>query len=110
MTINTFNIKKGDTLPVLSVTLQYSNGSAIDLTNGSTYIHIGNFVNYVPIFSGACVITNAINGEVEYRWTGSGDTNSSGIYWVEFKTTWPGSQITLPNNHSFKLEIFEEYE
>jgi len=105
-----FNIKKGDTLPVFAVTLQFANGSAIDLTNGSVYIHLGNLSNYSPIFSGACNITDATTGKAEYRWTGSVDTATVGTYWAEFKASWTGSQLTLPSEHSLKVNVHEDYE
>ena len=105
-----FDIKKGDTLPVFAVTMQYANGSAIDLTNSSVFLHLGSLANYNPVFSGAANITSATAGEVEYRWTGSPDTFNVGTFWAEFKATWTGSQMTLPSNHSLKVEVFEDYE
>jgi len=106
----TFNIKKGDTLPVFAVTLQYANGSAINLTNGSVFLHLGNISTYNPVFSGVCTITDAANGKAEYRWTGSVDTASTATYWAEFKASWTGSQLTLPSDHSLKINVYEDYE
>jgi len=108
--MNIFNIKKQDTLPALSVTLQQADGTAINLTGGSIFFHMGNLITYAPHFSGAGVITDATAGEVEYRWTGSPDTFTTGNFWGEFEVTWTGSQITLPNDHSLKINIFEDYE
>ena len=108
--MQTFSIKKGDSLPVFAVTLQFANGSAIDLTGGTVYMHLGNITTFAPVFSGACTITSATTGKAEYRWTGSPDTFTTGTYWAEFKTSWTGSQLTLPSNHSLKVEIFEDYE
>ena len=109
--MTTFEINKGDSLPVFSVTLQFANGSAINLTNGSVFLHLGSLSNYEPFFSGAANITNATAGKAEYRWSGNGaDTNMTGTFWAEFKTTWTGSQLTLPSNHSLQLKVFEDYE
>ena len=105
-----FKIKRGDTLPVFSVTLQYNDGSAINLTNGSVFIHLGSLDNYSPYFSGVCNITDATAGECEYRWLGSPDTYTTGTYWTEFKTSWTGSELTLPSDHSLQLKVFEDYE
>lgn len=105
-----FKIKKGDSLPVFAVTLQYNNGSAIDLTNGSVFLHLGNLSDYSPYFSGACVITSASGGTAEYRWTGSPDTFITGTYWSEFQASWTGSNLTLPSDHSLQVKIFEDYE
>lgn len=109
--MTTFSIKKGDTLPVFSVTLQFANGSPIDLTSGSVFLHLGSFASFAPTFSGACEITSATDGKAEYRWSGNGaDTNTTGTFWAEFKAIWTGSQLTLPSNHSLKLRVFEDYE
>ena len=106
----TFSIKKGDTLPVFAVTMQYANGSAIDLTGGSVFSHLGSISNFTPIFSGACNITSATTGELEYRWTGSPDSFTAGTFLAEFKAGWTGSSLTLPSDHSLKLIIYEDYE
>ena len=109
--MTTFKIKRGDTLPVFAVTFQYANGSAIDLTGGSVFLHLGSLTNFAPFFSGASNITSATAGQVEYRWSGNGaDTNITGTFWAEFKATWTGSQLTLPNDHSLTLQVFEDYE
>ena len=109
--MTTFNIKKGDTLPVFSVTLQFANGSAVDLTSSTVFLHLGSFGNFEPVFSGEATITDATAGEVEYRWSGNGaDTNTTGTFWAEFKASWTGSQLTLPANHSLKVRIYEDYE
>jgi hypothetical protein len=105
-----FKLKKGDTLPVLSVLLQYSNGSPVDLTSSTVYFHMGQLSNYAPYFSGLCVVTDQTNGAVEYRWVGSSDTGSIGNYWGEFKANWTGSSMTLPNDHSLQIQIAEDYE
>ena len=108
--MQTFKIKKGDTLPVFSVTMQYANGSAINLTSGSVFLHLGSLSNYAPYFSGACNITSASGGQAEYRWTGSPDTFITGTFWAEFKASWTGSSLTLPSDHSLRVQIFEDYE
>jgi len=104
-----FKIKRNDTLPALAVTMQYSNGSAIDLTSGSVFFNMGQLSNYAPYYSGLCTIASATTGEVEYRWTGSIDTGSVGTYWGEFEFQIGGSKLTLPNNHSLQIQIFEDY-
>jgi hypothetical protein len=107
--METFKIKKNDTNPALSATLQYYNGSPVDLSNGSVWFNMGNLTSYSPYFSGNCAILNAAYGQVEYRWTGSIDTGSAGKYWGEFEVQWAGSKMTLPNNHSLQIEVFEDY-
>jgi hypothetical protein len=107
--MDTFIIKKNDTLPVLSVTLQYANGSAIDLTNGSVFFNMGNLTNYSAFYSGLCTIISPTDGTVEYRWNGASDTGSVGKYWGEFEMIWGGSKMTLPNNHNLQIQVFEDY-
>jgi len=107
--MQTFNIKKGDTLPAFAVIMTYANGIPIDLTLGSVFLCVGSLTNFAPVFSGACVITDAVNGKAEYRWTGS-DISGTGLWWAEFKSFWTGSEITLPNDNSLMLKIFPEYE
>jgi len=107
--MNTFKIKKNDTSPALGVTLEYSNGSPIDLTGGSVWFNMGNITTYAPYTSGQCVITDSGLGMVEYRWNGTTDTGSAGKYWGEFEFQTNGSKMTLPSDHSFVVQVFEDY-
>jgi len=108
--MTTFKIKKGDTKPVLAATLQYSNGSAIDLNNAEVYFCMGG-TDYAAYTSGACSITGSDTGQCQYAWTGTTDTSTAGTYFGEFEVTWSaGSILTLPNNHSLKIEINEDYD
>ena len=105
-----FKIKKNDTLPVLAIGLQYANGSAIDLTGaGSVFFRMGNSSTYAPYFSGACVVTGSTTGNIEYRWIGSPDTATTGLFWGEFTVAWTGSRVTLPSDHSFQVQVYEDY-
>lgn len=108
--VQTFEIKKQDTQPALAVELQFNNGSAINLSNGSVFFYMGQINNFAPFCSGACTITNATSGKAEYRWTGSPDTYVTGTFWAEFQAEWTGSQLTLPANHSLQVKVWEDYE
>ena len=107
--METFKIKKNDTKPAISATLQYYDSTAIDLSGGSVWFKMGKLNDYSPYFSGLCVNTSATDGQCEYRWTGGSDTGSVGTYWGEFEMQWTGSIMTLPSDHSLKIEIFEDY-
>ena len=109
--VNIFELKKGDTSPALAVTLNYSNGSAIDLTGATSILfNMGNLVDYSAYTSGNAVILGSTLGTCEYRWTGSVDTGSVGTYWGEFEVNWPGgSKLTMPTDHSLQIKIAEDY-
>jgi len=107
--MDTFKIKRNDTTPAISVTLQYANETAIDLTGGSVWFNMGNISTYAPYTSGQCVITGSLTGQCEYRWSGSIDTGSVGRYWGEFEFQCAGSKMTLPTDHSLQIQINEDY-
>ena len=113
----TFEIKRNDTKPALTVTLQDSTGSAIDLTN-ATKINFNMATNdnaYTFILSGPCTVTGSTTGQVEYRWqsgTAVGvDTARSGLFLGEIETTFNGSAyLTLPSDNSLIIKINEDYD
>lgn len=105
--MNIFKMKKGDTMPALAVTMQYANGSAVDLTGGSVFFNMGN-TNYTAYYSGLATITGSTTGNVEYRWNGS-ETGSVGKYFGEFEFIIGGSRLTLPTDHSLQIQISEDY-
>jgi len=109
--METFKIKRNDTKPVLAATLQYSTGSAVDLSGGSVFFNMAtNDTTYTAKFSGACVITGSEAGQVEYRWQAS-DTARSGLYLGEFEINWGGGSImTLPSDHGLIVHIYEDYD
>lgn len=107
--VDIFKIKKSDTRPPIEVTLQYDNGSPVNLTGGSVFFVMGNLTDYSTYRSGACTITSASDGQCKYDWDVL-DTGSVGNFWGEFQTTWStGSVMTLPSNHNLKVEIYEDY-
>ena len=104
-----FKIKKGDTNPALAVTMQYSDATAVDLSAGSVWFNMGSGTDYTAYYSGLCAITGSTTGQAEYRWDGTNDTGSVGTFWGEFETIWSGSRMTLPSDHSLKIEVYEDY-
>lgn len=104
-----FKIKRNDTKPALAATLQYSNGTPVDLTGaGSVIFFMGN-TDYSNYASGLCTITGSTAGTVEYRWAGTTDTGSAGTYFGEFQIYWAGSRMTFPADHSLQIQVFEDY-
>ena len=108
--MDTFKIKKNDKNPALSVTLQYNDGTVIDLNGGSVWFIMGNST-YTPYTSGECIITGSSTGQCEYRWNGSPDTETVGNFWGEFEMQWNsgGSKMTLPSDHSLQIQVYEDY-
>lgn len=104
-----FRIKKGDTNPALQVTLQYANETAVDLNSGSVWFIMGNNIDYSAYSSGICFITGSSEGIAEYRWNATNDTGSVGTWFGEFEVVWNGSRMTLPSDHSLRIEVFEDY-
>ena len=104
-----FRIKKNDTNPALEATLQHSDGTAVDLNGGSVWFIMGSGTDYSAYFSGLCFITGSSTGKAEWRWDGTNDTGSVGTFFAEFETVWTGSRMTLPSDHSLKIEVFEDY-
>lgn len=109
---NLFKIKRNDTKPTISATLQDSTGSAINLTLGS-YVFFNLATNdntFTPVFSGLGTISDATGGKVEYTWSSS-DSNRSGTYLGEFEVTFNDSSVlTLPTDHSLRVVIPEDYD
>lgn len=107
--MDVFKIKKTDTRPVIAATLQYANGTAVDLTGaGSVWFYMGNYSDYSNYSSGLGVVTGSTAGTVQYAFT-STDTGSAGTYWGEFRIQWTGSQMTFPADHSLQVQVYEDY-
>jgi len=107
--METFKIKKNDTIPAIEVTLETNNGSAVDISNSFIYFNMSNLTDHSIYRSGLAVITGSTTGQCKYNWNVL-DTGSVGTYWGEFEVNWgTGSIMTLPNNHNLKIEVFEDY-
>lgn len=109
MATKPFYIKQGDRLPIISATLYDDAGVAINLT-GSTvdfkWRKRGDADSETN--SGACVISDANNGVVEYNWA-SGDTDVAGTFDAEFQiTTSSALKMTVPNWENLTLEIVKD--
>ncbi len=107
--VDIFKIKKNDMNPAIAVTFQHTDGTNMDLNNGSVFFIMGSGTDYSNYFSGLAFITGSNVGKAEYRWDGTNDTGSVGTFWAEFEVTWPGSRMTLPADHSLQVKVFEDY-
>lgn len=108
---NEFKIKQGDTKPYLSVTLQSSDGTAVDLTSATVEFSLADS-DFTNVRSASANITDASAGEVEYRWAGTGDTDSdAGVYYGEFKVTYADTKVqTFPPGNDLVIRIYDDYE
>lgn len=108
--VDIFKIKKDDTSPNIEAALQFANGSPIDLTGATVHFHMGNLTDFSSYRSGLAVVTGSdVDGTVKYPWNVL-DTGSVGTFWGEFRSDWgSGSVMTLPQNHDFRVIVFEDY-
>jgi hypothetical protein len=94
---------KGDLRPSILATLQYSDGSAVDLT-GST-VNFQMFQNGVQLINKPCTIVSPSSGVVRYDWI-QGDTDHLGTCPAQFEVTFPdGTNQTFPVSQDFAVEF-----
>lgn len=90
------HLKQNDQKPAATTTLSRGT-TVVDLTNAtSVTFKMRQHGSNVLKVDAAAVVTDAVNGEVEYRWV-SGDTDSSGDYYAEWQVLWnDGDLETFP--------------
>ena len=105
-----FNLKRGDTLPALTGTLTYSDGSAVNLTGASVQIIMRSQAGSVPKVNATATIVNPTSGTVSYAWNTNGqDTNVAGEYDIEWVVTFSGgAKQTFPTNGYVTCSIEED--
>lgn len=102
-----FNIKVGDRLPVLVATILDGDGAAVNLSTATTVAFRMRTQggSGAALFTTNCVITDATNGVVEYRWA-AGNTSAAGTYDGEFVVTWNDGRIqTVPNGGFVRVKV-----
>lgn len=98
-------IKQGDTYPPVRATLTDYSGTAIDLTDATVTFRMVDANGNTVIAAGACTITNAATGEVQYQWA-EADTDTPGRFRAEFVVEFSGGAIaTVPNSNYIIVEI-----
>jgi hypothetical protein len=99
--VNTFTLKRGDTLPALRATLIDAVGSAVNITGATVRLHL----NTPEPLDAAAIIDNASLGEVHYDWQ-TGDTDEAGLFRAEWQVTFSNGQIeTFPNDTNDLVRI-----
>jgi hypothetical protein len=102
-----FTIKQNDTSPSLQVILEDSASVAIPIVGASVKLHMKSLDGVIKI-NEAMTITDADNGVVQYDWQ-TGDTDTVGIYYVEFQVTYSDSSIeTFPNSGNEVVSVVRQ--
>ena len=102
-----FNIKQNDTSPSLGATLKDAQLTPINLVGSTVKFHMKSSDGVVKV-NQSMVVTDAINGVVQYNWV-TGDTDTVGTYYIEFQVTYSDSSIeTFPNNGSLIVSVVKE--
>jgi hypothetical protein len=105
---NGFEIKEGDTSPFLSTVLLDGEGVPLDLTNAT-----GVTLTMAMCDHPRTVVLNAVAadfnataaGEVWYEWQ-AGDTDTPGMYNIEWTVTYPAGMIlTVPSKGYDRVEV-----
>lgn len=107
-----FAIKKGDLFPTLITTLEYDDGSPVDLTGYDALEFSMRWPDRpdTPIIGGApTIIGDPENGVVEYVWK-PGETDIPGVYQAKWRVTYPEGKETFPNNTYAEIRVFEDFE
>lgn len=84
----------GDTAPYFAVQiLRKSDNTAVDLTGYTVDFSMRNTRSpRARVVRGPAVITDAVTGKVEYRWT-DGDLAVPGVYLAEFRGVSAGGRV-----------------
>ena len=105
LTLDTFTIKRGDTLPAFTRVLKFSDGTVQDLTDATSVIFIYRPVDgdgpdlSATAVSRTCTI-NAPATDGSVTWAPiAADTATVGRFYAEFEVTFSsGDVLTFPNS------------
>jgi hypothetical protein len=99
-----FTVKQNDTSPSIQVALKDADSTAIPL-EGATARFIMKLVGGVTKVDAAMNIVDAVNGIIQYDWA-TGDTDTVGVYYLEFRVTYvDGSIESFPNSGNKALNV-----
>jgi hypothetical protein len=93
-----YEIKAGALDPPLEAQLTDKDGPIPLL--GATVVMTIRQLDGRKVLVKTCTITDAANGWVRYQWV-AGDTNTVGLYRLEFSITWPGRGPRVVPNDSW---------
>jgi hypothetical protein len=98
----TYVVKKGDTAPVVSDTLEDSTGAVVNLTGATVKFHMATWDRQTVLVNGTAVGPSGgafdTTGYVQYQWQ-AGDVATAGTYRGEWEVTFAGGvKETWPND------------
>jgi hypothetical protein len=101
-------IKQGDTLPVLTDTLTYSDGSSPNLAGATVNLVVRQLTAATPVVNAAATVTNATSpATLQFAFT-SGQTAVAGMYVGTWVVTFAGGQVqTFPTVGELTISIEE---
>lgn len=90
----TFSFVQGDSKPYFAVRIKRKKDATDLVLTGSTVTFSLRNANSktAKVTDGACTVTDAALGKVEYRWA-AGDTDVPGTYIAEFKVTFSDGKV-----------------
>lgn len=106
----TYTVKRGDTAPVVTDTLEDSTGAAVNLTGATVKFHMATWdLATVVIAAGTVTAIGGgaldASGGVQYQWQ-AGDTLLRGVYKAEWQVTFAGGAVeTWPNDGYAVVDI-----
>lgn len=110
---STFFLKKGDTLPELTATLQAIDGTPVNIGTATVLfrMRLASSAGSTYKVSSAATVLDAVNGRVSYSWQAT-DTDTPGHYYAEFVLTFSsGAKQTVPNGGTgsgkFIVQIYD---
>lgn len=100
-----FVIKQGDSLPVLSDTLTYSTGGAVNLTGASVNFVMRAQTSNTTTTNVAATVVSPTAGTVQYTFTAI-DTATTGEYMANWVVTFAGGQVmTFPTDGYLEVTV-----
>ncbi len=108
----TYTVKKRDTAPVVTDTLEDEDGVAVNLTGASVVFHMTDWSRSTVVINGAATGANGgalgSSGVVEYAWQ-SADVATAGLYRAEWQVTFGNGKVeTWPNDRDAVVNIPED--
>lgn len=107
MAAQDFVIKQGDTLPILTDTLTYSNGSAANLSGASVNFVMRSLTAIAPWTNLPATVVSAGAGTVSYTFTAT-DTANAGMFMANWVVTFSGGAVmSWPTDGYIEINIEE---